>query len=56
MTDPTVVAQLPQQGNAGTSNSIWSTMLKSVGGVNATPSGTLLLLGESQAIFLFVWP
>lgn len=46
MTDSAVVAQSPQQGKSGATSDIWSSMLKSVGGVNATPSGTLLLLGE----------
>lgn len=52
MSDPTVVAQLPQQqGTAGLPSDIWSSMLKSVGGVNTTPSGTLLLLGRQNDLF-----
>lgn len=43
----------PLQENSGAANDIWSSMLKSVGGVNATPSGTLLLLGKSRN--LHVW-
>lgn len=31
---------------------IWSTMLKSVGSVNSTPTGTLLILGMNWAKFL----
>ncbi|CDO51197.1 conserved hypothetical protein. Putative dynein light intermediate chain [Geotrichum candidum] len=47
---PTTTTTTSTTAATGTANNeIWSSMLKAVGGVNTTPSGTLLLVSRQQA-------
>jgi hypothetical protein len=46
---PTSTTTSTTAATGTTNNDIWSSMLKAVGGVNTTPSGTLLLVSRQQA-------